>query len=236
MTPVGAILLDLMDEPDPTATLPDLLCRLTVARLPVVAASIALTDADGFSQMVAGSDPRAVELETLQFTLGEGPCHEAVRTGRLVQQQDLAGTGPARWPLYTEQMISLGIRATFSFPLRIGAIRLGVLDLFAAVPTVLTDGDLAQALHIVDAAVLIVLHLESEDGVLTDAVDGELGSAMTRAFHLDAAVHQATGMVSVQVGVGLSEALLLLRGHAYGEQRPISAVASDVVARRMRFS
>jgi hypothetical protein len=50
-----------------------------------------------------------------------------------------------------------------------------------------------------------------------------------------ARVHQATGMISVQLGVSLAEALLRLRAHAYGQDRPVADVAADVVGRRMRF-
>jgi hypothetical protein len=48
-------------------------------------------------------------------------------------------------------------------------------------------------------------------------------------------VHQATGMISVQLGVSIQEALLRLRAHAYGSERPLGEIAEDVVARRLRF-
>ena len=50
-----------------------------------------------------------------------------------------------------------------------------------------------------------------------------------------AEVHQATGMVSVQLGVSLAEALVRLRAHAWAEDRLLADVAADVVARRLRF-
>jgi hypothetical protein len=42
-------------------------------------------------------------------------------------------------------------------------------------------------------------------------------------------------MISVQASVTLTEALLLLRAHAYTSERPILDVARDVVERRLRF-
>ncbi len=42
-------------------------------------------------------------------------------------------------------------------------------------------------------------------------------------------------MLSVQLGVDLSEALLRLRAYAWSRERPISDVAADVVARRLRL-
>jgi hypothetical protein len=48
-------------------------------------------------------------------------------------------------------------------------------------------------------------------------------------------VHQATGMVSVQLEAGLEEAFARLRAYAFAVDRTVEAVADDVVARRLRF-
>jgi AmiR/NasT family two-component response regulator len=50
-----------------------------------------------------------------------------------------------------------------------------------------------------------------------------------------AEVHQAAGMVSVQLSVSVAEARLLLRKRAFAESRPLAALAADVVGRRVRF-
>jgi hypothetical protein len=47
---------------------------------------------------------------------------------------------------------------------------------------------------------------------------------------------QAAGMVSVQLGVSLTDALVAMRARAYAEGRTISQVAADVVARRLSFA
>jgi hypothetical protein len=48
-------------------------------------------------------------------------------------------------------------------------------------------------------------------------------------------VHQATGMISVQLGVTATVALIRLRAYAYANDRALREVAGDVVARRLRF-
>lgn len=50
-----------------------------------------------------------------------------------------------------------------------------------------------------------------------------------------AEVHQASGMVVVQLGVSVGEALVRRRAHAFAIDRPLSVVAGDVVARRLRL-
>jgi hypothetical protein len=54
-------------------------------------------------------------------------------------------------------------------------------------------------------------------------------------FDMTADLHQATGIVSVQAGVGMAEALLLLRARAFVSGRSAVAVARDVVAGMLSF-
>ena len=52
-------------------------------------------------------------------------------------------------------------------------------------------------------------------------------------FHF--VVHNAAGMISVQLGVSITEALVRLRAAAFAKNRMVHDVAADVVSRRMRF-
>jgi hypothetical protein len=235
------ILMSLMDGVHEDASLPELLCRDASARLGSSGAGIALMDSSGVIEGVVGSDERASALETLQLTLGEGPCVDAFHTGALVLLADLADDGRRRWPGYAPAAHELGVRAVFSYPLRIGAIRMGVFDVFRDAVGMLDDDELALALDYVDVAILILLHLQSLDletemGDHVGGVERFGHPAFDTAFRGHPEVHQATGMVSVQAGVGLREALLLLRAHAYAQDRTLTDVARDVVDRRLRFS
>jgi hypothetical protein len=51
-----------------------------------------------------------------------------------------------------------------------------------------------------------------------------------------AEIDQATGMVSEQLGVAVAEAFVRLRAYAYVQDRRLSDVARDIVARRLRLS
>lgn len=192
-------------------------------------AGMALMTADGPAGTVAVTDGSAGELEELQFSLGEGPCVDASRIGRPVLQPDVARTGPPRWPAFAEEALAAGLRAVFAFPLRMGAIRVGVLDLYRDTVGVLTAEQMAQALAFADAATMIVLNLASASAgaaVPNDPLDLLDGRAE---------VHQATGVVSVHARTTLEEALMLLRARAYAEQRPLRDLARDVLDGVVRF-
>jgi hypothetical protein len=46
---------------------------------------------------------------------------------------------------------------------------------------------------------------------------------------------QAQGMVTVQLGVTLADALARIRARAYSDNRPLREIARDIVARRLRL-
>jgi hypothetical protein len=49
-------------------------------------------------------------------------------------------------------------------------------------------------------------------------------------------VHEATGMVAVQIDADLEAAAVRLRAEADAMRRPVEAIAADVVARRVRLA
>src|SRR5437764_15459853 len=78
--------------------LADSLVRLCARTLPVSGVGLALMTDEGPAGTVAASDDGALHLEELQFSLGQGPCVDASRTGRPVLSHDLADTSPRSWP------------------------------------------------------------------------------------------------------------------------------------------
>ncbi len=235
MTAVAAaraeqILTHLMDaHPSPAdGDLPQRLVTMCADQVPVTGAGIIVMTDAGPGAMLASTDGPARTMEELQFTLGEGPCVDASTSGRPVLQPELARTAPARWPGFADGALAAGVRAVFALPLQVGGIRVGVLDLYRDVEGNLDDGELAEALAFADAATSVLLHLQAKT-----SPDG--ATRLVAMVEHRAEVHQATGMVSVQAATGLTEALVLLRAHAYAAERPIADVARDVVIRRLRF-
>ena len=79
--------------------------------LPVSGVGLALMTTKGPAGTVAVTDGPALELEELQFTLGEGACMDAARTGRPVLVPDMADvTESARWPVYAAAVVEQACR------------------------------------------------------------------------------------------------------------------------------
>jgi GAF domain-containing protein len=227
---VTAILGRITDGRGRPAPLPVRLCTQCLLALPISGVGLALTTADRPGGIVlAATDRRSRQLAELQFSLGEGPCVDASRTGRPVLQGDLAMTGPTRWPRFCKTVIPLNVRAIFAFPLHDGAIRLGVLTLYRENPRRLTSVELSEALAFADAATVVLLHLQNRSH------RGNQPSAVTGPIDSRARVHQAAGMITAQLRVSIAEALLRLRAHAYATRRTLIEVAADVIGHRLRF-
>jgi hypothetical protein len=183
-----------------------------------------------------GREKVAVALEDAQFTLGQGPGHDAVTSGTPVLEPDLALAGAVgRYPAFTPAATNLRVRAVFAFPLRIGAISVGMLTAHRAAPGPLTIAQLADALALADAVTVLLLHQDPPHSEADGASRAVPRNGSTQPATHRAQVHQATGMISVQLGVSLAEALVRLRARAYADDRLINDLADDVVARRMRF-
>jgi GAF domain len=215
---------------------PQRICELCVQELDITGAGISMVTTSGNRGVVCATDDIAARIEDLQVTLGEGPCIDAVHRGAPVligdlnEPQDIA---VHRWPAFLEGAASVGVRGVFAFPLRIGAISVGAMDLYRDRPGELLDDELSAALMAADTAALTMLnlatgHSESGDG---GAFADDAGS---RAMY-QMQVHQATGMVTVQAGVNVADAYLMLRARAFADGRPLAELATDVVERRVRF-
>jgi hypothetical protein len=210
---------------------PERICELCVEMLDVTGAGISMVTESGNRGVVCSTDAVSARIEDLQFTLGEGPCVDAVRSGApvLIPDFDEPGLAVERWPAFIKGAAAVGACAVFAFPLRIGAINVGAIDLYRDRPGELDASQLPSALMAADAAALALLRLESgRDDFLSD--DPSVG------FANELQVHQATGMIQVQLGVSTEQAFVILRARAFAAGRPLADLASDVVARRVRFS
>jgi hypothetical protein len=181
-----------------------------------------------------GQHETSAALEDAQFTLGQGPCPDAVAGGAPILIADVAAAA-ARWPAFAPVAAALGVGAVFAFPLQIGAISVGVLLAHRATCGALSTQQVADALGLADAVTVLLVHHASPDTDGAVALLGAPGPGWAAPATYQAQVHQATGMISVQLNVGLAEALARLRAHAYAQDRRVAEVADDILAHRVRF-
>ncbi|RJT87721.1 ANTAR domain-containing protein [Cryobacterium melibiosiphilum] len=229
------------------------LCEPFLSALPIDRAAISTLGPPFARETLFATDATAARFDEIQLDLGEGPCWCAVRTRRPVLVWDILGgdgqggdgqgggihAGPVRsepspgrelqWPTLREAVTTLDVAAVYAFPLMVGALTVGAVDLHTRVPGRLDDVQIVDAQILAGLAARHVLRRALDARKLDVAADDASGFSRR-------AVHQATGMVLAQMNSSAADALLMIHGHAFSSGRSVREIAADVVARRLDFS
>ena len=134
-----------------------------------------------------------------------------------------------RWHEFSGPALAAGVEAIFGFPLVVGGVRLGALDLYVDHPWVLTDEQYADAVAMADVVANAILALQSraEPGCTRRRTRDRCAAPIGRA--------PGVGHGRVQLDIPVADALARLRAHAYSEDTSIDDVARAVVNRELRL-
>ena len=195
--------------------------------LPVSGVAISVLDREKKASVIHASDEIAAQLEEIHFTLGEGPLFECFTTARPVLVPSIHED--ARWPPFLSHAGQLDVGALFLFPLTLGA---------ACVGTVLCYRDSPGPLHS-DA-------VEVGSGLARVIAGPALRQAITLAgdenpnddgpIEMRREIHQATGMMLVQLDISATDALARMRAYAFSNGVGLHEVARNVTTGNLDFS
>ncbi|WP_211879555.1 GAF and ANTAR domain-containing protein [Pseudarthrobacter albicanus] len=170
---------------------------------------------------VAGSSPRAVVLDRIEQSLGDGPCLEALRIKSVVLLADV--DTDRRWPDYQRQLAANGCRSTLGVPLEIGDDAAAVLNFFASGHGVFTEAVVREAVGFADLA----------GRALRLAV--RIGTAQSRAEDLKAAMEHRTsidlacGVIMGQNRCSQEEAMAILTKVSSNRNQKLRDVAAELL-------
>ena len=171
-------------------------------------------------------------LDEFQFTYGEGPCLDAVSSGRPVLVGDFQALEGQRWPAFGRAVLDAGVRAVYALPVVIARSPVGALDLFSSRPGPISADGLHGGLWAAELAALPLLDLMTSDVDWESAVEG--GDGWEQLASLERIeVYQATGMIIGQLDVDAAEALVRLRAYAFAQGLTASEAAWAIVERRV---
>jgi hypothetical protein len=203
-------------------------CGACVEVLGVTGAGITLMGS-GTAGPICVSSARVAGLEDLQFDLGQGPCRDAYHIGQPVRVPHIDAVIEQRWPAYVELAARSGIGAFFAFPLMIERARVGVLTVYQAAAGELTPEQDEDCRTLASVLAETIVSLQA------DEMTGELAPELEPAVVYRAELYQASGIVAVQLSITPFEAAARIRGHAFAANRPVAAVAADILAHRLRL-
>ena len=205
------------------------LCEVCAEVTGMTGAGLMLMSGDVPRGSVCTTNDVSAHIEQWQDAFGEGPCVDAYRDSRPVLEPNLAHPNTVRWLAFAPPAVEAGVQAVFGFPLQLGAVRLGALNLYCDQSGSLTADQYADARVMADVAAQALLVLQA------NAPPGQLAAELEACSDFQTVVHQATGMVAAQLGVSVGQAIIRLRAHAFGNDRPLTRVAELVVDRSLRF-
>jgi hypothetical protein len=204
------------------------LCTACVDLLGMTGAGITIMGGDQAGPICV-SDPSVAALEDLQYTIGQGPCRDAFRTGVSVHAPRLDIDASTRWPSFVSLARESGIGAVFAYPLIAAGAKVGVLTLYQT-----DEGELTPVQHD-DSIALAEVLTETVLSLQDDAPAGTLASGLDDAVQYRAEIYQASGMIAIQLSIPATEALLRIRAHAFANDQTVAETAAHIVARRLRL-
>lgn len=201
--------------------------RACLELLPVDGVAVSMMSPDQNRETWYVSDDLIGWIESMQMTLGEGPSFQAFNARRPVLVTDLALDAADAWPVLAAELASHPVGAIFAFPLQIGAIAIGVVDLYRHASGWFSPEQLTTALRIVDVAMVALLSLRPGDA------NGSGDEWLSHRPSDGPMVHQATGMLIAAHHIPAEQALSRLRGYAFSTGQLIEEVAQALTTKAL---
>lgn len=192
--------------------------------------AVTLFGSDKREAAVVVSDSVAAKAHDLEYLFGEGPSRIALGTAMTLSVRGESALAH-RWPDFGPAARELGVQAVVSARLGPSGTSVGSLTAYRSEPD--TDPAMTRWVKVVaDALTVTALHpalrLDGDDGLPAHPLFGDVD--------LRVVVHQATGMVMTTHECTASDALDLIRAHAFAQNESVTEVARSIVSRTSRIS
>lgn len=195
------------------------LCRAAIDMLEVCGAAVLLGDKHGHLRCAAASDDALFKVEAQQVNRRQELSVQSEGEPTFLLNLDRQVVQP-----FASHAITSGMQAGYSFPMRAGERRVGMLNLYrdarAALPS--ESRVAARALAELSASVISLRLAYDEVQRLSEQLQQALESRIL--------IEQAKGVLSVQLGVPPDFAFQGLRRYARSHRERIREVAKRVIA------
>ncbi|TFV63312.1 UNVERIFIED_ORG: ANTAR domain-containing protein [Bacillus sp. AZ43] len=218
----GRDVVGMLERFDDVSGFLDSLVRWAVEQIPGAEACGLTLERAGRGTTVTYSGELAARGDERQYDLDDGPCLEAMRTGRVVAVQDMTQDG--RWGGYPERAVEAGVRSSLSFPLALGELSRGALNLYAGRPQAFTDADEAPGRFWAgqaSGAVTVAWRMAERERMVDDLTQGMVSRQE---------IGQAIGLLMAQRRCTADEAFELLKGASQRSNEKLRDIARRLVA------
>jgi hypothetical protein len=133
------------------------------------------------------------------------------------------------WPSLHSAIVESGLHSVYAFPLIVGRLGIGAVDLYLDAPEPFTPADVSHASALADGAAMLVLNQAMERRPVHE------GDPVRENPYSRREVHLATGMVIAQMKVSAEDALLLIRARAFADGLSVREIAARVISKEIHF-
>ena len=176
---------------------------------------------DSIPRTAAYTTARTLEIDGIQYAVGDGPCLDAYRNLR--ENRATLGEALDRWPAFTAQALEHGYRSLLAVPVVAEGVALGALNVFARAAAAFVELDTT------------VVRMAAQRCADTVAAAQEIIGARTLAAQLEqamgsrAVIEQAKGVLMGVRGVTEHEAFEMIRRHSQNRNIKVRDLAQRIV-------
>jgi GAF domain-containing protein len=116
---------------------------------------------NGERTSVGATDARVLEADTLQYSLGEGPCLSAWADSQPVLVTDT--TMEVRWKDWSSAAAEAGVRSCLSVPLLRGRDTIGAMKVYSSAPEAFTSADRHLLMNLAKSAAALLGHIQASN-------------------------------------------------------------------------
>jgi GAF domain-containing protein len=207
------------------ANLQDALRKVATAGCQLIsnctAASVTLIE-DGRASTVGSTGGVADAVDQIQYAVGDGPCLQAAREGRVVHLDGHVQDPP--WPEFVSAAAENGVLSTLSLPVTVpGNNTCGSLNLYSGEPNGFSDTDEALCKAFALHASVVVSNAHAYWAAQ------EMTRNLTSAMASRSTIEQAKGMLMASHRVSAAEAFEMLVRRSQAENRKVRDIAASMI-------
>jgi GAF domain-containing protein len=176
----------------------------------------------GSTYTAVHTDQRTLAVDTHQYDVGDGPCLEAARTGRIVRVD--VDDAEQAWPEFARLARADGIRSFLAAPLRTDTLEFGSFNLYGTAPRAFDDLDEA----VLDALTTITARALGDYARVRS--EEEVSNGLRDAMAHRAPIEQAKGMLMAMHGIDADAAFAMLSTQSQKENRKVRDIAREFVS------
>lgn len=175
---------------------------------------VSITRTDREIETRAGTGPLVWQVDALQYSLGQGPCYDAIRHGGVTIMDDVVSD--TRWPEYVAAVAEMGLRAQMGLQLYDDEGTLGGLNFYSRRPGI--DRDAIQLAELFASHAAIALGRARHEHQLQESVSSRQ------------AIGTAVGIVMERYGIDEDRAFQFLARASSTSNIKLRAIAEEIVA------